>query len=174
MMGGPTEDLKATARAAFQAALACLTYREGEDAALGESEFGDAHAFACAACDSVEALEYDWKLTHEAVLDDMANRAAPQVYADFELLSDDEILLTAEDEDGEQRELKIDRLGERTRDDLVAAFVSLWPGDRSVLVLVPFDDSDMSAYLVVSADQLACLRGAMGAHFDSVLRVVAV
>jgi hypothetical protein len=173
-MGATTKDPKATNRATYQAALACLTYREGEDRVLGEREFGDAHAFADAACDSVEALEYDWKLTHEAVLDDMANRAAPDVYADFELLSDDEILLTAEDDDGAQKELKIDGLGERTRDELVAAFVSLWPGDRSVLVLVPFDDSDMSAYLVVSADQLQCLRDALGGHFDSVLRVVTV
>jgi hypothetical protein len=169
-MGAGTNDPKATNRAAYQAALACLTYREGEDPVLGESEFGDAHAFADAACDSVEALEYDWKLTHEAVLDDMANRAAPDVYADFELLSGDAILLTAEDEDGEQRELKIDRLGERTRDEIVAAFVSLWPGDRRTLVLTPFDDSDMSAYLIVSPSQLQCLRHALGPLFESLLR----
>jgi len=172
-MAAATNDPKGTARAAYQAALGCLTYREGEDPGLGESEFGDAHAFADAACDSAEGFAYDWKLTHEAVLDDMANRAAPDIYADFELLSDDEILLTAEDDDGEQSELKIDRLGDRTRDELVAAFSSLWPGDRHTLVLVPFDDSDMSAYLIVSPSQLECLHRALGPHFDSVLRPAA-
>lgn len=122
--------------------------------------------FAKAAMAAREARYFDWKLTHAAVVDDLASWVAPDLYVDYE--EDGDRVRVWIEVDGEERESLIVRSSD-ARHAVVDAVVAIWRDGRCAFALAAFEDSDSDVYLIVTTEQARCLRDALGKDFGGAL-----